>query len=322
MNPPTNHTTATSSDGAASLGSTKRPASVDVAASDKPKHKMRKIDPGCTPLAPVNSAPARCPFTDAFFADMAVLIRDTFPISRFAETYHCTTKDVLDALNAVVLRPLCMSSQDELSVSDHAQVVIADWRDAVAKASNDIITISDSSPDTTHLPLSSPVPESPETAPLFDTHLSSIFTSQQQPSSPPSSPNICNAEPAGKRTPDPKTCLSPATMKRPPQSPTKPIASTPAPPKKKRKNTENPTSTRVEVRRDYSGLLIPIANWIEGYHRHKLAEPLQPGQVDGMTDEEFERRLQAGWLKEILDEEERDQVACAKPGLRRRRGKR
>jgi hypothetical protein len=93
------------------------------------------------------------------------------------------------------------------------------------------------------------------------------------------------------------------------------------PPKKKRKYLANLTSTRVEVRRDFSGLLIPVANWIEGYHVPKLVGPVQPGQVDAMTDEEFERRMQMGWFREVSKEEGSDQVACAKPGVRRCRGK-
>jgi hypothetical protein len=83
-----------------------------------------------------------------------------------------------------------------------------------------------------------------------------------------------------------------------------------------------PTSDRVEARRDWSGLLIPIENWIDGYHRPWVEEPAQPAQGDAMTDEEFERLLQTGGLKEILKEEEEDQVACARPGLKRRRLKR
>lgn len=326
MSSVTNHTSANSSEKAASLGRTKRPASDEVA-SCEPNHKKQKVDRAFAPSTPITPAQVSCPFTDAFFADMATVIRKIFPIGHFAETYHCDPEDVLDALEAVVLKPLHVSPLDELSVSDHAQVLIADWREAVAKTCGDIITISetDSSLEKTNPPSSSPAAaDSPETAPQSDTHLSSIFTSPpQKPTSPSaSSPSICNSssEPAGKGTPDPETGSSKATKRSP--SPTATIASDPSPPPKKRRYGTNPTSDRVEARRDWSGLLIPVENRIDGYHPPWVEEPAQPAQGDAMTDEEFERLLQPGGLKEILKEEEQDQVAYAKPGLKRRRPKR
>jgi hypothetical protein len=237
---------------------------------------------------------------------MAVMIHDTFPISTFAETYHCSQQDVLDALRGVVLKPLYKSSTPGLSVSEHAQILVADWREDVAKIANEIIPISDSAPET-HPSSLSPTPESVESAQLSDTRPFSVFTPPtKQPSTSPSSPDICNPslEPAGEKIP-----FQPATN------------TTAAVPKKKEKSLENPTSERVEVRRDYSGVLIPAANWIDGYHIPKLVEPLRPGQGDAMTDEEFERQLQAGLFSGFLEDEEPDQAACAKPGLSRRGGK-
>jgi hypothetical protein len=237
---------------------------------------------------------------------MAGVIQDTFPINNFAETYHCSTNDALDALRAVALRLLCTSSIPGLSVSAHAQILIADWRETIAKIAHNIITIPGSTSET-HSSSFSPTPESLESAPLSDTRVSSIFSSPpQQRSSPPSSLDIL----------DPSS--EPADEELPPQ-PTANIAA--AAPKNKGEYPANPTSERVEVRRDYSGRLIPVANWIEGYHISKPVEHLQPEQGDGMTDEEFEKRMQAGWFSGVLEEEELDQVACAKPGLRRCRGK-
>lgn len=318
----TNYTSGNTSEKAASLGRTKRPASDEIASSG-PNHKKQKVDHALAPSTPITPATVSCPFTDAFFADMAKVIRETFPIGHLAETYHCDPEDVLDALEAVVLKPLHVSAPDELSVSDHAQVLIADWREAVAKTCGDIIAISetDSSPEKTNPPSSSPAAaDSPETTPQSDTHLSSIFTSpaQRPTSSSASSPSICNSssEPAGKGTTDPETGSSKATKRSP--SPTAPIASDPPPPPKKRRCVMNPTSNRVEARCGWPGLLIPVGNWIDGYHRPRVEEPAQPAQGDAMTDEEFERLLQTGGLKEILKEDEEEQVGCAKPGLKRR----
>ncbi|GLI75062.1 hypothetical protein PoHVEF18_003313 [Penicillium ochrochloron] len=300
MNPVTNHTSKTSSS-----RTNKRSGSVEPTSSNEPQHKKQKTDSASNPSGPATSTLAQCPFTDAFFAEMAGVIQDTFPINSFAETYHCSTNDVLDALRAVALRLLCTPSTPGLSVSDHAQILIADWRETVAKIAHDITTISDSTPETNASSFS-PTPESPESAPLSNTRGSYVFTSPtHQPSSPPSSLDIRNpsSEPAGEEIPSQPTANTTA-----------------AAPKKKGKYLENPTSERVEVRRDYSGRLIPVANWIEGYHISKPMEPLQAGQGDGMTDEEFEKRMQVGWFSEFLEEEELDQVACAKPGLRRSRG--
>ncbi|KAJ5381744.1 uncharacterized protein N7496_004172 [Penicillium cataractarum] len=324
MNPVTTPTPAISS-----LGSNKRPRSIEPASSDEPKLKKQKADSTSNLPAPATPGLAKCPFTDAFFADMAVVIRDTFPIGNFAEKYHCSNKDVLDALSAVVLKPLCIPSNG-LPVSDHAQILIADWREDLARVANEIITISGNSPEP-HPASSSLNPESPESAPLSDTNSSSIFTSPaKQSTSPPSSLGICNSssEPAGKGLSDSKPSFPLVTIEQSRRSPTEPIArSSPTSPKKnnkkKGKYLETPTRKRVEVRRDHTGVLIPVANWIEGYHIPKPAGSVEKGQgqVDAMTDEEFEKRMQEGWFREFLKEEERDQVACAKPGLKRGRWK-
>lgn len=296
MNPVTNDTSEISSSGA---NKRSRPRSVELASSDQLQHKKQKAGPASNPSAPVTSTLTPCPFTDAFFAEMAGVIQDTFPINSFAETYHCSANDVLDALRAVALKPLCTSSIPGLSVSDHAQILIADWRQTVAKVAHEIITILDSTPESNASSFS-PTPESLDSAPLSDTRPSSVFTaSPQQPSSAPSS-----SEAAGEGIPS-----------RPPVNPSAAAL------KKKGKYLNNPTSERVEVRRDYSGILIRVANWIEGYHIPRPVEPLLAGQGDGMTDEEFEMRMQVGWFSEFLEEEELDQVACAKPGLRRGRAK-
>lgn len=309
------------------LGSNKRPKSIELACSDEPKLKKQKASSASNPSALATSALAKCPFTDTFFTDMAVAIRDTFPIDYFTETYSCSTKDVLDALNAVILKPLCTPSNG-LPVSDYAQIMIADWREDLAKVTSEIITISDNSPE----PHPAPSSLTPESASLSEASSSSIFTSPtKQSTSPPSNPGICNSssEPAGKGPSDPNPLLPLVVVDQPRRSPSEPIArsSLTSPKKsnkKKGKYLETPTSERVKVRRDYTGVLIPVANWIEGYHIPKPAGPVEKGQVqvDAMTDEEFEKRMQEGWFKESLnEEEERDHVACAKPGLKRGRWK-
>ncbi|OOQ91218.1 hypothetical protein PEBR_01440 [Penicillium brasilianum] len=303
-----------------SFGSNKQARSIETASCDEPKPKEQKTDSVSQFWAPATPALAKFPFTDVFFVEMAVVIRDTFPIGNFAETYHCGTKDVLDALSAVVLKPLCTPS-NELSVSDHAQILIADWREDIAKVPNDLITISDNSPEL-HPVSSSPTSQSHESEPFSDTYPPPVSTFLiKQTASPPSSPGICNSssEPAGKGPSDHTPSPPPAAIElsRLPQaksivrrSPTRPKKSN----KKKRKRRETLTSERVEVRRDYTGVLIPVADWIEGYH---IPKDNGQGQVDAMTDEEFEKRMQRGWFREFMRKEEGDQVACAKPGSRR-----
>ncbi|KAF3395781.1 hypothetical protein F1880_006777 [Penicillium rolfsii] len=302
MNPVNNLISETSSPKA-----TNRPRSVESASPDEPYHKKHRTKLPTNLAAPIPSSLTQCPFTDAFFAEMAGVIQDTFPITSFAETYHCSPNDVLDALRAVALKPLCTSSIPGLSVSEHAQIAIADWRETVAKVSQDIIILSDNTPPSTASSVS-PTPKSLDCVPLSDPRPPSVFTSPlQQPSSASSSPNISNS----------RLLLAGEGI-----SPQQAANSTAAALKKEElKYPNKPSNGRVEVRRDYSGVLIPAADWIDGYHIPKRAEPLQAERGDGMTDEEFEIRMQVGWFSEFLEEKELDQVACAKPGLKRCRRK-
>lgn len=70
------------------------------------------------------------PFSDKFFDDMANTIAQTFPIPTFADTHNCKKRDVMHALQAVVEEPLRnpQSWHEGMSVSEHAQILIADWR--------------------------------------------------------------------------------------------------------------------------------------------------------------------------------------------------
>jgi hypothetical protein len=207
------------------LGSNKWARSIETASCDEPKLKKQKANSVSRFSAPATPTLAKFPFTDVFFVDMAVFIRDTFRIGNFAERYHCNTKDVLDALSAVVLNPLCAPSNG-LPVSDHAQILIADWREDITKVPNDLITISDNSPEL-HPVSSSQTPESPESEPLFDTYPLPVFTSPiKQIASPPSSPGLCNPSsgPAGKGPSGLKSSPPPAAIKPPRLSQTKSIA--------------------------------------------------------------------------------------------------
>ncbi|KAJ5994956.1 hypothetical protein N7481_001933 [Penicillium waksmanii] len=71
-----------------------------------------------------------CPFTDNFFDDMATIIARDFPITQFAERHNCEKRDVLHALHAVVMDPLRKSQPwyEGMSVSEHAQILISNWR--------------------------------------------------------------------------------------------------------------------------------------------------------------------------------------------------
>ena len=110
--------------------SRKRKLSEDSACDKSPKRS--RTGPSPSPLASVELEPPglSLPFTNEFFSEMAAIINKLFPIRSFAQAHRCDTTDVLDALNAVVLHPLREPQiwNGSMSVSDYAQVLIADWR--------------------------------------------------------------------------------------------------------------------------------------------------------------------------------------------------
>ncbi|KAJ5743039.1 hypothetical protein N7533_010141 [Penicillium manginii] len=84
-------------------------------------------------LAPKRKSPEEllwCPFTDNFFDDMATMIARDFPVTQFAKRHNCEGRDVLHALHAVVMDPLRRTQtwHEGLSVSEYAQMLIANWR--------------------------------------------------------------------------------------------------------------------------------------------------------------------------------------------------
>lgn len=101
-------------------------------ASDAPKPSDKMI---ASPVKTIQTTPATtktpCPFTDEFFRDVAHTIANTFPFEAFARAQSCSLKDVSHALSAVVLAPLRQPHpllDDNLSVSEYGQVLIAEWR--------------------------------------------------------------------------------------------------------------------------------------------------------------------------------------------------
>lgn len=222
---------------------TKRKERVEPTTSLEPPFKKTKVNPPTKSSNTARPVQANCPFSDAFFENMATVIVHGFPIIDFAIRHQCSFDDVADALSAVVMQPLCSPGETGLSASERARILIADWREDQAQA---VVKTS-----------------------------------------------ILRSPPA-----------------------------TPPEPKDEDEDLEPVANDRVELPpRRINGRSVPKGFQI--YGEPESSDPMPVSQLDAMTDAEFEQAVSRGLFRELFQEDdERNQVACTRPGTIRTRPKR